>query len=325
MPATFATWQSHFGFALETVYGTTVATPTVWIPVNSFDEYTDDMGLVFDEGIRASATKLQAVYQGVKQGAYSATFNYYPNECARFFAQILAKDTVGSSSNGYWQHTIATSTGKPNSATLFDFFGTTGPERQFVGAMMDSLNFKFSRASGTAIIKPHWISAAASTGIGETSASFGTVTPLRGWQPVFSIGASTKVTLLDYDLTVSRPTDLLFAGNNSQRPSDAEAGQIDVTGKLSCYASTDGPYEDYRANTERAIEVVFGEAASAALGSTSVRLDILLTTANFTKVSPDRSGPYVKWDIDFRGKYNATDGGAIQVLTTIATSSQLST
>lgn len=325
MPATFATWQSHFGFALETVYGTTVATPTVWIPVNSFDEYSDDMGLVYDEGIRASATKLQAVYQGVQQGQYSATFNYYPNECARFWAQILGKDTIGSSSNGQWQHTIATSTGKPFSATLFDFFGTTGPERQFVGAMMDSLNFKFSRASGTAIIKPHWISAAASTGISETSPSFTSVIPLRGWQPVFSIGASTKTTLLDYDLTVSRPTDLLFAGNNSQRPSDAEAGQLDVTGKLSCYASTDGPYEDYRANTARAIEVLFNPAATAGAGSTYTVLDILLTSANFTKVSPDRSGPYVKWDIDFRGKYNATDAGALQILTTVTTSSQLST
>ena len=325
MPATIATWQSHFGFALETVYGTTQAPPTVWIPVTSFDEYDDDMGLVFDEAIRASATKLQNVYQGMQQGKYSNTFNYYPNECARFWAQILAADTIGSSSNGQWQHTIKTSTGKPFSATLFDFFGTTGPERQFVGAVMDSLNFKFSRASGIATIKPHWLSAAASTGISETSASFGSVVPLRGWQPVFAIDASTKVTLLDFDLTVTRETELMFAGNNSQRPSDHETGQVDVTGKLSLYASTDGPYEDYRANTSRSVEVLFNPAATAGAGSTYSVLDILLTNAVFTKVTPDRSGPYVKWDVDFRGKYNATDGGPIQVLTTTTTSSQLST
>lgn len=322
---TRATWQSHFGMALETVYGTTQATPTVWIPVRSFDEYGDDQGFVFDEGIRGSATKLQGVYAGVEKGSYSATFDYYPEQCARFWPQILGADTVGSCSNNNFQHTFTTSTGKPFSVTLFDFFGTTGTERQFVGAMMDSLNFKFSRANALTTIKPHWVSAAPSSGISETAHTYSAILPLRGWQPVFSVGGSTKVTLLDLDLTITRETELLFAGNNSQRPSDAESGQVDVTGKISMYASTDGPYEDYRANTERELRFLFPEASASASGSTYSRLDIILTKAHFTNVTVDRSGPYVKWDADFRGKYSTTDAGAIQVVATVATTSQFST
>lgn len=323
MPASgIQTWKSHFGLAQETAYASTVATPTKFIPVMSFDEYTDDQGDVFDEGVRANATKLQAVYTGVKQGKYGATFNYYPNECAYLWAGVLGVDTVGSSSNAYWQHTLQTSTGQPYSYTLFDFFGSTGGERQFVGAQMDSLNFKFDRASGMATIKPHWITGAVSTGISETSPSFGTDPAFRGWEAVFSINGSTKVTLLTYDITVTRDVNLGFAANNSQQPAFAEVGQIDVTGKLSLYASTDGPYNDFRNNTQESIDVVFTDTLA---GSSGAKLEILLTKADFTNVAPDRSGPFVRWDCDFRGLYNATDLGPIQVLTTIATSSSLST
>ena len=325
MPVTtYANWAGHFGMAVETVYGTTVATPTVWIPVTSLDEYTDDQGIVYDEAIRASATKLQDAYAGMEQGQYSATFSYYPEQCARLWPLILGADTVGSCSNAQWPHTFKTSTGNPFSATLFDFTPGSTVERQFVGAMMDSLNFKFSRASGTVAIKPHWISAAPSTGIAESSPSYSAVIPLRGWQPVFSIGGSTKVTLLDFDMTIARPQELVFAGNNSQRPSAAESGQVDVTGKFSVYGSTDGPYTDYRALTSREVRLLLPENDGVS-GSTYSRLDIILTSAIFTNAKPDRSGQFVKWDVDFRGKYNATDGGAIQVIATVSTTSQFST
>lgn len=315
------TWKSHFGMAQEVSgYGSTVATPTVWIPVASFDEYDDDMGLVFDDAIRANATKLQQVYPGAQQAKYSNTFNYYPNECARFWPYILGADTLGgTSSNGGWIHTFTSTGPTPYSATLFDFYGYA-PERQFVGAQMDSLNFRFDRASGMATIKPHWMSAAASTGISETTASFGSTVAFRGWEAVFSIGGSTKLTLLTYDLTATRDVTLLHVGNNSQRPGDREVGQIDVTGKLSLYGSTDGPYTDYRANTVNAISAIFTDTTS-----TTFRLEIDVTAAHFTKVSPDRSGPFLRWDVDFRGKYNTTDLGPFSVITTIATSSSLST
>lgn len=323
-PIGVPTWRSHFGMAQEATFGSTVATPTVWLPVNSFDEYDDDMGLVFDEGKRNTPAKLIAVYSGVQQGKYGATFNYYPNEAVRFWAGILGNDTVSAaSSNGYWPHTIIASTGQPYSYTLFDYFGTTGPERQFTGATMDSLNFKFDRASGAATIKAHWASMNASTGITETTPVFGTEPFFRGWEAVFAINASTKVTLLTYDITATRDVNMIFAANNSQDPSFAEVGAIDVTGKLSLYASTDGVYTDYRAGTQQPLDIVLTDTLA---GSSGARLEILLTKAIFTNVKPDRSGPYVRWDVDFRGVTNATDGGGpFQVLATVATSSSLST
>lgn len=317
------TWRSHFGFAIETTYAATVATPTVWIPFKDNPEYDDDQGLVADEGIRAVSSKLIDLYPGVHKGSYSATFDYYPNECLRFFAQILGADTVGSSSNAAWQHTI-TQGANPFAATLFDYNGDTGSnlERQFTGAVMDSLNFRFERGSNLVTIKPHWVTGAVSTGVSETSKTYTTIYPMRGWMPVFSIGGSTKVTLLSFDLTISRETNLIYAGNNTQQASQAESGQVDVTGKLSLYGSTDGAYVDYRANTSRELRVRFPDGTA---GSTYALLDILMTSAHFTKATPDRSGPYLRWDTDYRAKYNTTDSGSIQVVATVASSSSFST
>jgi len=319
------TWRSHFGLTLETAFATTGSVPKVWIPLKDNNpEYDDDQGYIFDEGIRAVSSKLIDVYPGVHKGSYSATFDYYPNECAYFWPSILGLDTVGSSSNGQWQH-VFSQAANPYSWTLFDYIGSTGmtgPERQFTGAVMDSLNFRFERGSNTVTVKPHWVTGAVSTGIAETTASFTSIFPLRAWQPIFSIGGSTKVTLLTYDLTITRETNLIYAGNNSQQASAGESGQLDVTGKMSLYGSTDGPYIDYRANTSRAVNLVFPEGTP---GSTYSILSITHTATHFTKVVPDRSGPYLRWDVDFRAKYNTTDVGTIAVITTTSASSSLST
>ena len=313
-------WKAHWGYALETVYAATEATPTMWMPLKDNPEYEDNQGYIFDEGMRAVASKLIGVYPGVHGGSYGATFDYYPDHAVRFWPAILGADTVGSSSNGYWQHTF-TQGASPYSATLFDYIGDTGTERQFVGAMMDSLNFRFDRGSNTVQVKPHWITGAVSSGITETSKSYTTLYPLRGWVPTFSIGGSTKVTLLAFDMTITRETNILYPGNNSQQAAAAESGQIDITGKLSLYGSTDGPYTDFRANTAREVRVRFPDGTA---GSTYSLLDIIMTSAHFTSVKPDRSGPYLRYDADFRAKYNTTDAGSIQVLATIATSSTLS-
>ena len=318
------TWRSHWGIAVESAYASTATTPVLWMPLKENPEYDDDQGYIFDEGRRAVSSKLIDVYPGVHKGSYGATFDYYPNEAARFWPGILGTDTVGSSSNGFWQHTF-TQGATPPSYTIFDYWGSTdatGPERQFTGAVMDSLNFRFDRGSNLIQVKPHWVTGAVSTGIAETTATYTTLHPLKGWAPVFSIGGSTKVTLLAWDMTVARETEIFYAGNNSQQASAAESGQIDITGKLSLYASTDGPYIDFRANTAREIRLRFPDGTA---GSTYSLLDITMTSAHFTKVTPDRSGPYLRFDADFRAKYNTTDSGSIKVLATISTSSSIST
>lgn len=327
MPNSYGTFRTHVGFASEVSYGTTAAAAQVSIPFLSYDDYTDDQGLVMDVGGRAKASHVFGVYTGVQQGKWSGTAPYYPNECYRFFHRLLGTDTVGSSSGGAgggtvtaWQHTL-TLADLPASDTIFDFFGSTLGDRAFSGAQCEKVDFKFDRASGMATIKPSYKSAAPSTGPGtEATPSYGTDTPFRGFEAVFSVGGSTKTTLLTFDMSLTRQVDLIFAGNNSQRPSAVEVGDFDVTGKLSIYGSTDQPYVDYRANTQQAVELVLTDTAA---GSSYARLDILMTKCVFTKVTPDRSGNFLRYDVEFQGIHNATDAGPIQLIATIASSSSM--
>ena len=324
MPNSYGTFRTHVGFATEITYGTTVAAVT-WIPANSYDDFTDDQGYVMDIGGRAKASKVYAIYPGVQQGKGAYTFNYYTNECARFWARLLGTDTLGSSSGGAgggtvtgWQRTF-TLADLPLSDTVQDFFGSTLGDRSFAGAVYESLNFKFDRKTGLATIKPTFLSAAPTTGPGtEATPSYGTDAALRGYEAVFSVGGSTKTTLLTFDLTLTRQVELIFAGNNSQKPSGFETGNFDCVGKIEFYGSTDQPYTDYRAGTQQAIELVMTDTT---VGSSYARLDILATKAQFTKVVPDRSGPYLRYAADFQAIHNATDAGPLQVITTISTSS----
>lgn len=327
IPNSYGTFRTHVAFASEVSYGTTATANQVYIPALSIDDYTDDQGLVLDQGGRSKASHVYAVYSGMQQGKWSGTFPYYPNECYRFFHRVLGTDTVGSSSAGGgggtvngWQHTLSLAD-LPASDTIFDFFGSTLGDRAFSGAQCEKVEFKFDRASGLATIKPSYKSAAPSTGPGtEATASYGSDTPLRGYEAVFSVGGSTRTTLLTYELSLSREVELIFAGNNSQRPSSVEVGDFDVTGKISFYGSTDQPMTDYRANTQQVVDVVLTDTS---VGSSYARLDLLMTKCVFTKVTPDRSGKYLRYDVEFQGIHNATDAGPIQIIATIASTSSM--
>jgi hypothetical protein len=322
MPNSYGAFKSHFGEAIETVYGTTVGTPTVWVPVSSWDDLSEDQGLVMDETKRGKAALLYGVYSGMAQGSWGITGPYFHNPSARFWARLLGTDTIGSSSNGGWQHNF-TLADLPLSATAFVWTGSTVAERQWVGSQYSDLTFKFSRASGMASIKVAAKSFAPSTGITETTPVYTTDPAARGWQAVFSIGGSTKTTLLDYEISFKRPVDLIFAANNSQKPAAVEVGPLDVSGKLRLYGSTEGPYTNYRANTQQSIDIQLSELTA---GSTQNALEILMSKAVFSNVKPDLGGNYLIWDTDFRAIYNSTaggDSGPAQVFATISTSSGL--
>src|SRR6185503_13120776 len=114
MPS-FGSWDAYIGFGNEsTTYGST-ATASVYIPALSYDSYVDDQGVVLDDAPRSAPTKVFGAYTGVRQGSWSATFPYYPLQCARFWPRLLGSTgTVGSSSNQGWQHTFTlNSSGNP--------------------------------------------------------------------------------------------------------------------------------------------------------------------------------------------------------------------
>ena len=330
MPS-FGSWRAYIGFGTESTspYGST-ATATIYIPALSYDSYVDDQGVVLDDAPRAVPTKVQNAYAGVRQGSWSATFPYYPLECARFWPRLNGStDLVGSSSDAGWQHTfVMNSSSNPYTDTVIMFTGSTATERRFSGSAYTGLDFKFSRATGMATVKVSAISAAPSTVItGEQAPTWpgattgtGFNSPLRGWQATFDIGGTTQTSLLDFELNVTREAELIFAANNSQRPSAVEFGALDAKGKISFYASTEKPYADYQALTKQSLGLVLTDSLP---GSTTNKLTIQVSKFVFTKVTPNFSGTYLKYDAEFQCLHSSSagsDSGPFLITTTINSS-----
>lgn len=279
-----------------------------------------------DDAPRGVPGKVQAIYTGVRQGKWGATFPYYPNQVARFFPKLFGTDTVGSSSNGAWQHTFtANSSATPTSDTVFMFTASTAFESRFAGTQYTDLNFKFSRATGMATAKVSAMSFAPTTTLAEQTPSYTADPALRGWLCVFALGGTTQNTLLDFECNFTREVELIFAANNSQNPIAVEVGALDVKGKMSFYGSTEKPYIDFRAGTQQAMDLLFVDSTNYIQGnSTANRLEMQFSRIQYTKVAPNHGGKYLKWDIDWQAINNTTaggDSGPASILTTVATSS----
>jgi hypothetical protein len=325
----FGTWRAYVGFGTEIAFGSTV-TATIYIPALSYDSYVDDQGVVLDDAGRSVPTKVFAAYTGVRQGSWSATFPYYPLECARFWPRLNGStDNVGSSSDAGWQHTfVMNSSSNPYTDTVIMFTGSTATERRFAGSAYTGMDFKFSRATGMATVKVSAISAAPSTVLtGEQSPTFPGATtgtgfnaPFRGWQATFDIGGTTQLTLQDFEFNVTREAELIFSGNNSRVPSAVEFGALDAKGKVTFYASTEKPYTDYQAGTKQSMGLVLTDQLP---GSTTNKLTIQISKFIFTKVTPNFSGKYLTYDAEFQTLHSSsagTDSGPFSIFTTVNSS-----
>jgi hypothetical protein len=302
----------------------------VFIPVMSWDTIDHDEGIVLDDAARAVPTKVITAYPGIRQGKWGATFPYYPNECARFWPRLTGTEqTVATSSNQGWQHTFTMNSSQNTpSDTVVMFTGSTETEVRFTGSVYTGLDFKFSRATGMATAKVSAISFGPSTTItAEQATTFPGATTgtgfnaaLRGWQAVFAVGGSTKPTLLDFELNVTRAQELVFAANNSRNPVDFQSGELDAKGKMKLYGSTELPWDIYRTATPTSLDLVLTDTLP---GSTMNKLEIQMSKVIFTKVTPNLSGAYLTYDVDYQCLHSSsagTDSGPFSVFTTISSS-----
>lgn len=314
MSPSVAIYRSHFGLVREdTGYGSTSSTlGSRYIPVLSYDPgWEDDLERIVDKGIRGAPSMDFAMYTGVSRtrGGYSHYF--YPNEVGVFFGAIFSSGVVSGSSAPY-THTWG-STDVPQSWTLYDFYGlgAGSSERKIVGAQMEKLEWTYSRASGAMTLKPSWVGFP-STDIAETTDSYGTDIPFRGWQAVMSIAGTTNTRILDFTANFSRSVDLIYGGSNLQAPNAREVGPMEVTGTMSVYASTSLEFDRYVANST-------GNFILTATDSTNV-VTFTATDFRIEKATVDRGGNYSRWNVNWRALHNATDSGPCSVALTVQSS-----
>ena len=311
-----ALYRSHTGWIRETTYGSTSALGARYIPVLSYDPgWEDELERVVDEGIRGAPSKDFAIYTGISKSRGGYTYHFYPDTCGIFLFGIFGGELISTGAQGSTH--LFGATDVPPTYTLADFHGAALGESLIRGAIFERVDFAYSKNAGTLTVKPSFVGNA-STQVAETTDSYSTAAPFRGWEATVSATASTAMNLrtLDVSLSFARPVYQIWGGSNTQVPNAFTVGPLEVTGSITSYGTTFSELTAYQANSTGSLTIQLDDVASTNTNT------FLLTCSNvrFEKVTLDRGGDYSRWTTSFRALHNATDSGPATVALSVASS-----
>lgn len=307
-----ALWRSHFGLVREATYGSTGILGARFIPVLSYTPgWKDELEYVVDKGIRGTASMDFAMYTGTRRSRFGSEHYFYPDNCGVFLRGIFGGETVSGASAPF-AHTFG-STDTPPSYTLYDFYGlgSGSSERMIVGAQLESVEISFTRANGALTVRPTWVGFG-STGVAESSDSYTTEAPFRGWEAVIDYAGTTNTRILEFTSRLTRSVDLIYGGSNTQQPNARSIGPLEHTGTLTVYATASTELDRFLANTTGALGVTMTDSTNT--------LAWTITDWRIEDVSLDRGGSFARWDVSWRGLYSATDTGPGRIALTVTSS-----
>ncbi|MCZ8512403.1 phage tail tube protein [Paenibacillus filicis] len=293
-------FQSRVGLAIESAWGTAATAPTVWIPWKTL-KMEDDIKQILDSGKRGSFAKDFNTYNSVMTGKGDIEGNVFPETIGYFLKGIFGQDTV--TGTGPYTHSFTLSNNQPSSFSLFDYDGVN--ERVYAGSVLEELGFKFT-TDGDLTNSVKFQSKASAVGGSVHTPTFANTPMFLGFQNSVSIGGSTNTRLIGGDLNIKRAVKMTFGANNSQSPTKANVGALDVTGKLDFEIDDYTELNYYLNSTQPTVVFTFTSGTNI--------LTIQMTKCAFEKINGiDRSQDVVRISANIRGLYNATDAGSIKV------------
>lgn len=307
-----ALFRSHFGLARETTYGSTSALGSRYIPVLAYNPgWKDEVEYIVDKGIRGAPSMDFAMYQGTRRSRFGAEHYFYPDNCGVFLRGIYGGETV-SGATAPFTHTFG-STDTPPSYTLLDFYGlgAGSSERKLLGAQLERVEFSFTRANGALTVRPTWVGMV-SSGATETTDTYTTEAPFRGWQATIDIAGTTNTRILEFTSILSRSVDLIYGGSNTQNPNARSIGPLEHTWTLSVYGSTSLEFDRFLANSTGSLGITMTDSTNT--------LAWTITDARIEDVTLDRGGNFARWDVSGRGLHSATDTGPGSIVLTVQSS-----
>jgi hypothetical protein len=247
------------GIAKESVYGTAIATPTIWIPIDS-PKYKTTIAPLKDQNLRGSMAAVYQQQQGMRfdELAYK-TYFYQDSTYPHFVALLGGTDTITGSADP-WIHNVSlyngsgTNAAQPASYTLF-WADAAGKVQQIPGAIISSVKVSLS-PDNLASLDVSWTGLPATTITPPTNTPT-TLKPMPSWNSTVTIGgtASSKYSSIDFEY--KRNVEMIPTLTGSQTPFAIFGGPVDVTGSMTgvYQNSTDVDWTNFLANTQPAMIV----------------------------------------------------------------------
>ena len=296
------------GAAKETTYGTPIATPTFWIPVDqSSIKWKPDQATLPDMALRGLMGMEYQQVAGMRTDTLAyKTFPYMDSLYQQFIALFGTTDAVTGAGDP-WTHKTSLYNGsgsdsaQPKSYTLF-WADAAGKVWQTPGAVVDSLKITV-KVDELIAIEPVW-RGMPSTAITPPSNTPSTNKPFPSWNGVISLAGSPVGDTSEIALEYKRTADPIKTINNSHSPLAVGAFGLQVagTGTFVYQGSTDLRLVDFLANTQPALSVKIAPAGDA-VHSLTLQHSVIA----FDSVDPQSSQKWMEIVAAWKCLMNATD------------------
>lgn len=292
----------HLGIGKETVLGTYVV-PTLFLPTDGGPKPSDDFERIEDQSYDANRTELRGVYDGVHDGSMGWSGFLYPEAPGLFLRGLGFTDVVTGA--GPYLHTfkLPAAGTQPYAFSVTDF--DTVEARGWPGMMIDTLGVKIDTNGAIKydVAFKGFPSAAQST----PTPTFATTPPWLAWQSQFSLAGATSAKMLSGELTFGQGAETIHTLANTQAPFTTFAGSLAAGGKFRALYDATTEIARYRGNTQVAVALTLTHPTAPNV------LTFTSTLAAYFNAPTDRGGKYAVVDMEWKGIYNATDAGPMQI------------
>jgi len=292
------TWRLFAGLAKETTWGTAVAATTFY-PVKS-PKFAVKYTTINDDGFRSNASQTQGYFQGTGYTEVSTgDMNYYPDDSGHLLMSLFGADAITGA--GPYTHALTLlNTALPPSYTFVKFDAALATARSVAGAYVEEVQLKYANPGRFTI-------AAKARGKIETNVTspantYSTAAILMPWQGALTLGGGANAKLVNLDVVIKRPVELIFGMNNTQDATAGNVGPLSVTGKMTFVPTDFTEMNYYLNNTQPVASIIFTSGTNT--------LTLQMSKVAFQDPTElDHGSPYLKVVASFEAVANATDAG----------------
>jgi hypothetical protein len=300
--------QQWLGLAKETTYGTPVAAPTMWIPVDS-PKWEPKVTALVDQALRGNMGTDYGQAQGMRYDELSYKTMVYGDTIFPHLLAILGgTDTITGAGDPYTHkvslNNSASSTlnGQPPSFTGF-LYQLDGKVVQIPGMILGSLKLAF-KADTLPTVDAAWTGLPGAFITAPTNTP-GTLPPFPPFTTSITVGGVAATQYSDCSVDITRSVSPVAVLNGTQTPLSIFAGPLSVTGSLQAIyqGTTDQDLTNLLANTQPSLVVSIYQQADA-----THPLTLQMTKIAYDSASPAGSNTsFATISSNYKALMNATD------------------
>lgn len=295
------------GAAKETTYGTPVAAPTFWIPVDNSVKWKPNQAVLADTAFRGLMAGEYQQVAGMRHDTLSyKTFPYMDSIYQHLLAILGNPDTITGAADPYTHKTSlyngsGTNNAQPPSFTLY-WFDAAGKCWQTPGCVLGDLKVT-TKVDALVDVEAQW-TGLPSVAVTPPANTPSTSKPFPSWNAIVSLAGAASAAYSEVTLDYKRDVQPIETINNSQSPLAIGSFAFTVSGTLMAIyqGSTDAHLVDYLANTQPALSVKLAPAGDAVHS-----LTLQHSVVAFDAVDPQGSNKYVEIQSTIKALANATD------------------